>query len=213
MFFRSIIYKIHIPHLLKRVPRKQAIGAGLVALPDGPVHLKGPSHPVQTAIQAVTKPHHVLHIVNPVPEKHPQNLQKLVQLTRQAPAREDLHQVPEVVRAVKRDPAHRLVADEPGRHHQLGEPGRVNPFFPVPLEVDPLSHQQRDRVRSVRVTRHVEVLEVELPDEPVAGSEVGKVTGGVGESKTDLDEVQNVDVRLQNAVVIGGLERTVIIRL
>lgn len=212
MFLRSIIHKIHIPHLLKRMPRQQAIRTGLMALPNRPVHLQGSSHPVQPTVQALTEPHHVLHVINSISEKHPLDFQKFLHPTRQAPAREDLHQVPEVVRAVERDPTHRVIANESRRHHQLREPDRVDPILSVPLEVDPLPSQQLDRVRRVLVTRHVEVAEVEFPDEPVITSEVGKVPVGVGEGQTHLDEVQNVDVLLQNPVMIGR-QKLAVVRL
>ena len=210
MFLRPIIHKKHIPHLLKRMPRQQAIGTGLVALTNRPVHLKCSSHPVQPTEQALTEPHHVFHVINPVSEKHPLDFEKFLQPTRQAPAREDLYKVPEVVRAVERDPTHRVIANESRRHHKLREPGRVDTLLPVPLEVDPLPSQQIDGVGSVGITRHVEVAEVELPDEPVFTSEVGKVPVGVGEGQTHLDEVQNVDVGLQNPVVIGRPELAVV---
>jgi len=55
------------------------------------------------------------------------------------------------------------------------------------------------------VTRHVEVSEVELPDEGVGGAECGKVPHLIGESETDLDQVEAVDVGFKHGVVRGGL--------
>lgn len=53
------------------------------------------------------------------------------------------------------------------------------------------------------VTRDVEVSEVELPDEAVGGAECGKVSHLIGESKTDLDQVEAVDVGFKHSVVRG----------
>ncbi|KAG5140903.1 hypothetical protein JHK84_034671 [Glycine max] len=39
MFLGPIRHEINIPHFLKRVPRQQAIRPGLVAFPNGPVHV------------------------------------------------------------------------------------------------------------------------------------------------------------------------------
>lgn len=55
------------------------------------------------------------------------------------------------------------------------------------------------------ITRHVEVAEVELPDEGgLGGSEAREVAVGVGEGEADLDEVEAVDVGLEDGVVRGG---------
>lgn len=55
------------------------------------------------------------------------------------------------------------------------------------------------------VTRYVEVSEVELPDKGVGGAECGKVSHLIGESKTDLDQVEAVDVGFKHGVVRGWL--------
>lgn len=146
----------------------------------------------------------MLDVVNSIPEKDPENFQKLLHATRQVLAGEDLDQVAEVVRAVEGDPAHRFVADQPRRHHERGEPRRVNALGAVAVEVDALAAEELDGVGSVGITRHVEVVEVELPDEARGvGAEVGEVAAGVGERESNLDEAERVDVGLENLVVIG----------
>lgn len=56
------------------------------------------------------------------------------------------------------------------------------------------------------VTRHVEVLKVELPDKSgVAGSQIRQVSVRIGESDSDLDEMEDVDVGFEELVVIGGV--------
>ncbi|KAF7823204.1 5'-3' exoribonuclease 3-like [Senna tora] len=141
-----------------------------------------------------------------------QDQSQLLQPVREAPSGQDLHQISEIVRAVKRHPAHRVVTHESRRHHQLGEPERVHPVVGVPPEVDPLLPEQRDGVGRVGVTLHVEIPEIELPDESVTRSEVGEVAVGVGEGETELDDVQGVDVGLEEAVVIGGADLAVAAR-
>lgn len=184
---------------------QQAIRTGLVALPNHPVHLKHLANPVQTAIEVRAEPHQVLHVENPIPEEHPHERQEIHQPLRQRAAREELHQVPEVVRAVERDPRHAVVADEPWRHHQLPEPLRVDAGLPIPIEVDALAAEELHRVVRVGVTRHVEIAEIELPDEGgFGGSEAGEVAVGVGEGEADLDEVEAIDVGLEDGVVGGG---------
>ncbi|PON78846.1 hypothetical protein PanWU01x14_017450 [Parasponia andersonii] len=106
-----ILDKKHIPHLLKRVPRQQAIRTGLMALPDRPVHFERFGHPVQPSIQATTEPYHVLQVVHPVTKKYLYDLEELIQRAGQASARENLHQVTEIIGAMKRDPANGVVAD------------------------------------------------------------------------------------------------------
>lgn len=187
MLMGSILHEINIPHFLKHVPCQQAIGPGLVALPNGPVHVEGSREPVQTAIESITKLHHVLDVINVVPEKRPQHLQELFQPVWQVPPGQDLNQVPEIVRAVKRNPTHRVIADESRRHHQFSEKVRVDAFRRVAAEVDPLAAEEIDGVRRVVVTVDVEVAKVEFPDEAVTGFEVREITVGVGESDTNLD--------------------------
>lgn len=175
-----------------------------MALPNRPVHLQRPCYPVQPAEQALAEPHHVLHVVNALPEEHPRQRQELLQTGGQIPARKDLYQVPKIVRAVERHPTDWVIAHQPRRHHQLGEPGGVHTLLPVPLKVDPLCPEQLDRVRSVGVTRDVEIGEIELPDEPILRSQIGEASVGVGEGETDLDEVQGINVGFQDLVMIGG---------
>lgn len=186
------------------MPGQQAIRTGLVALPNRAVQLKGLGDPVQAAVEGITEPHHVLDVVNFVSEKEPENFQEVVEASRQVPAGEDLDQVPEIVGAVKRDPADGVVTEKTGWHEQVGEPGRVDAVLGVPLEVDPLAFQEVDGIGSVGVTRQVEIPEVELPNEGVGGTESGEVAVGVGEGEADLDKVQNVDVWLEETVVVGG---------
>lgn len=179
MHFGSILDEIEVPHFLKSVPRQQGIRPSLVAFPNRSVHIQSPGHPVQPTVQAITKSHHVLHVINTISEKRLENFQKLIQAPGQVPARQDLNQVTEIIRAVKRHPTHRVVTHESGRHHQLGEPYRVNPLFLILLEINPLSPQKLDGIRGVSITLHIEVAEIELPDElsaVVVGSEGRKIT-------------------------------------
>ena len=55
----------------------------------------------------------------------------------------------------------------------------------------------------MRVTRDVEVLEIEFPDEVFGGSEVREVAVIVGESEADLDDREAVNVGLEDSVVCG----------
>ena len=51
----------------------------------------------------------------------------------------------------------------------------------------------------------VEVAEVELPDESApadSAAEIGEVSVGVGESETDLDEAESVDVGFEKLVEV-----------
>ena len=134
-----------------------------MTLPDDPTHIKGLGYPVQPTVETRTVPHQVFHIVNPSTKEDSDEFEELAQLARQDSLSQHLDQVSEVVRAVEGDPLDEVVAHEPRRHHQLGEPDRLNAELAVPLEVDPLAPQQLDRVVRVGVTRHVEVVEVELP--------------------------------------------------
>lgn len=79
------------------------------------------------------------------------------------------------------DPAHGIIADGAGRHHQLDEPGQVDPVGAVALEVDALPMEQLDRVKGVRALGGVKVVEVELPNE------AKEVVEGVGEGEANLD--------------------------
>ncbi|KAH1222368.1 hypothetical protein GmHk_12G035545 [Glycine max] len=157
-------------------------------------------------MERVAEPHHVLYVVNVVPEKRPQHVQELLQPARQAPPGQDLNQVPEIVRAVKRHPTHRVVADESRGHHEFGEQVGVDALRRVAAEVDSLAAEEIDGVRRVGVTLHVEVTEVEFPDEAVGGSEVGEISVGIRESETDLDQVKCINVGLEKAVVDGRWE-------
>ena len=201
-----MLSEVQVPHPLERMPRQQTIRTGLMTFTNLPVYLKRSSQPVQTAVQSpLAELHHVLHVVHSLPEKRSEQPEKVSQRTRKLPAREDLHEVTEIVRAVERHPAHRLVADQPRRHHQLREPLRFNPFAAVTLEIDPVATEELDRILRVRVAIHVEVAEIELPDEaaPVdASAEIREVSVGVGESDADLDEAEDVDVGFEKLVEI-----------
>jgi len=107
---------------------------------------------------------------------------------------------------VKGDPADGVVADQTGRHHELGEPAGIYALVTVAVEIDALATEEVDGVGGVGVTGDVEVGEVELPDEAVMGTEIGEVTKGVGKGEADLDEVEGVDVGFEEEVVIGGSE-------
>ncbi|KAJ0566329.1 hypothetical protein HanIR_Chr06g0272531 [Helianthus annuus] len=56
----------------------------------------------------------MLHIIHTLPKKQPQNPQKLRQHIRQLTARENLQQIPKIIRAVKRHPTHRVTTHQPG---------------------------------------------------------------------------------------------------
>lgn len=177
-----------------------------MAFPHRPIDFQRPGHPIQASVQALAEPHHVLHVVNHFSEKHPQSPQEFLHPPRQAPAREDLHQVPEIVRAVKGDPADRVVAHQARGHHQLGEPAGIYAVPAGAVEIDALAAEKVDGVGSVGVARGVEVGEVELPDEAGVGPEVGEVAAGVGEGEAELDEAEGVDVGFEEEVVVGGQE-------
>jgi len=113
---------------------------------------------------------------------------------------------------VESHPANGVVAHESRRHHQLREARGVHAVGGVALEVDPLAAEERDGIRRVGVTRHVEVVEIKLPDEAVLGV-AGEVSGRVGECEADLDEVERVDVGLEEAVVVGRAARAVVVGL
>ena len=118
----------------------------------------------------------MLHVVHVRPEENPHQIQEFTQLAWQDSLSQHLDQVPEIVGAVKRDPRDRVVADQTRRHHQLREPGRLDAALAVPLEIDPLSPQQLDRVVRVGVTRHVEVPEIELPYVQILRSQIRQVS-------------------------------------
>ncbi|KAK3447000.1 hypothetical protein EUGRSUZ_A02610 [Eucalyptus grandis] len=143
----------------------------------------------------------MLNIKHLRPEIHPNQLQEILQSVRQVSLRQRLDQITEIVRAVEGDPTHLIVADEPRRHQQLAEPGRVGALLPVHLEIDPLLPEQRHRVRVLHVARRVEIPKIELPDVRALGAEVGEVALAVRQREPDLDHVHPVDVRLEEAVV------------
>lgn len=106
MFLHLILYKIGISHLLKRLPRQQAIGPGLMALSNRPVHVQNFSNPVQTAVETLAKPHQVLHIVHVIAEENPKNAEEFVYPIWKASLSQNLNQIPKIVGAVKRHPTH-----------------------------------------------------------------------------------------------------------
>ncbi|KAE8720809.1 hypothetical protein F3Y22_tig00018093pilonHSYRG00026 [Hibiscus syriacus] len=79
-------------------------------------------------------------------------------------------------------PTVQVVAESHHMFQIFGKPYRVDPSPPILVEIDPLPSQELDGIRRVRVTLHVEVAEVEFPDESssVGGSEVGQVAGRIG---------------------------------
>jgi len=58
----------------------------------------------------------------------------------------------------------------------------------------------------VGITLHVEIAEVEFPDEAVAGPDVREVSVCVGKRETHLDKVEDIDVGFEEAIVLGGFK-------
>ncbi|WCJ41883.1 hypothetical protein M5689_022722 [Euphorbia peplus] len=185
------------------MPRQQTVRASLMTFTDSSLDRQSPRDAVQTAVQTITKPHHMLNIVHLTPEKHPLQPQKVLHPAGQLPACQHLHQVAKIIGAMESDPADGFITDESGGHHELSEEGGVNAVFLISEEVNPLLGQEGDGIRGISVFREVKVLEVELPDEAVGGAEVGEVTVGVGEGEADLDEVEGVNVAFEDVVVVA----------
>lgn len=109
---------------------------------------------------------------------------------------------------MERDPIYVVVANEPRWHHQLGEPDRVDPEIPVPVEIDPLPPKQLHRVVRVGVSRHVEVSEIEFPNIHILGAQIRQIAIVVREREADLNQIQTIDVGLEHEVVRVGFPVT-----
>jgi hypothetical protein len=156
-----------ILELPERTGRDEAIGPGLVGLPDT-LHVEELGELVQAAVQAVAELHEVLDVVDggEVNLHEPEEAGLRVG---EGVAGEDLEQVPEVVAGVEGDPADGVAEHDPGGHEQLGEAARVDAALGVAAEVDAAVAEQLDGVGGVDVARVVELAEVELPDAAAAG--------------------------------------------
>lgn len=81
-----ILGKVELFHPPKRLPCEQAIGAGLVAPPGGPMYLQRARHPIQPSIQAIAVLHHVFHVIHSISKENPDENQEFRHRSRQLAA-------------------------------------------------------------------------------------------------------------------------------
>eukprot|EP00308_Calcidiscus_leptoporus_P025129 CAMPEP_0119376206 /NCGR_PEP_ID=MMETSP1334-20130426/39513_1 /TAXON_ID=127549 /ORGANISM="Calcidiscus leptoporus, Strain RCC1130" /LENGTH=341 /DNA_ID=CAMNT_0007394727 /DNA_START=40 /DNA_END=1065 /DNA_ORIENTATION=+ len=190
----DVILKEERAHLEEGRLREERVGSRLVLGSDA-LHLKLLGQLGQPALEVFARAHHVLDVED-VRAEEQQLGEEVVLLGGQRLAREELHDVREIISRVESDPAHLIAQHDARAHQELREVRRLDPPFLVPTEVDARARKEIDRVLRVDV-----VVEGELEVELVRAHIWRELAVLIAQREAELDDLQEIDVATDRLVV------------
>jgi len=113
-----------------------------------------------------------------------------------------LDHVGKIISTVKSNPVNMTIAKESWDHHELNKLHNVDSKVSILMKIHALTLEEGDRVRSMRMTRDIELTEVEFPNEAMGGSKGWKVAMIVWKGQSNLDEMNTVHIGFHHRIVI-----------